>query len=487
MLGLLVVAIGLFAVVPSELMPPSERRQLQMAVELPPDNAAGQTVREAEALSRLLSDRERLPEIASHALYVGDGGPRFILSLNPPIPAAHRMYAVMTLADGYGHDDGIAALRRVVAPVFPHARLEPKRFSMGASEAGTAVFRLIGPDSEALRRAADVVMAELRAEPGMQEVIDDAEQAVFEIAVDVDAARAAASGTSSAAVAETLEATLVGSTISVYRDGDSALPIVLRAPLSVRRDAERLAGLRIPTADGGSVPLGQVADVSLRSQPSVIQRRNQQRMITISARHTNLTAQGIVDLVQPTLEALPWPAGHRVEIGGEIEEGAEANSAIERLLPLCVVGMFLMFLWQFGSVRKSLIVFASVPFVCIGAVLALLITGESLTFLGTLGLLALGGIIVNNAVLLIDAIDEERHAGRNDAEAVEEAAAKRLRPIVMTKLVCILGLIPLWMFGGSMWTSLAVVMIGGLALGTLITLGLIPALFALAFRIRTAA
>lgn len=487
MLLLLVVAIGMFGLVPSELMPPSERRQLQMAVELPPDNAAAETVREAKALSSLLADRERLPEIASHALYVGDGGPRFILALNPPTPAAHRMYAVMTLADGYDHKAGVDALRRVVGPAFPHARVEPKRFSMGASEAGTAVFRLIGPDRTELRRAADLLMEALRAHPGMEDVIDDAEQSVFEVAVDVDATRAAAAGTSSTQVAETLQATLVGSTVSAYRDGESVLPIVLRAPLALRRDAERLAGLRIPTAGGGSVPLGQIADISLRAQPSVIQRRNQQRMITVSARHPELTAQEIVSLAQPTLDALQWPSGYRVEIGGEVEEGAEANAAIESLLPLCVVGMFLMFLWQFGSIRKSLIVLASVPFVCIGAVLALLLTGVSLTFIGTLGLLALGGIIVNNAVLLIDAIEEERRAGRVGAQAVEEAAAKRLRPIVMTKLVCILGLVPLWLFGGSMWTSLAVVMIGGLALGTLITLGLIPALFALAFRIRAAA
>jgi multidrug efflux pump subunit AcrB len=487
MLFLLVGAMGLFSVVPSELMPPSERRQLQMAIELPPDNAPGETIREAEILSRLLSDNSRLPEIASHALYVGEGGPRFILALDPPVPAAHRMYAVLTLADGYSHEQGIRALRRAVSEALPHARVEPKRFSMGASEAGAAVFRLIGPDHDALRRAADVLMAELGKEPGMEDVIDDAEQPVFEVEVDVDAPRAAASGTSSAGIAEALEATLVGTAISAYRDGDSSLPIVMRAPIELRKDAALLAGIAIPTSNGGSVPLGNVATLSLRSQPSVIQRRNQQRMITVSARHPDMTAQEIVGLIQPTIESLSWPYGHRVEIGGEIEEGAEADAAIERLLPLCMVGMFLMFLWQFGSIRKSLIVLASVPFVCIGAVIALLITGESLTFLGTLGLLALGGIIVNNAVLLIDAIDEERASGRSEAEAVQEAAAKRLRPIVMTKLVCILGLVPLWIFGGTMWTSLAVVMIGGLALGTLITLGLIPALYAIAFRIRVPA
>lgn len=145
--------------------------------------------------------------------------------------------------------------------------------------------------------------------------------------------------------------------------------------------------------------------------------------------------------------------------------------------------MFLLFVWQFESLRKSLIVLASIPFVSIGAALALKLSGTTLTFVGTLGLLALAGIIVNNAVLLLDAIDEARANGMEPAAAIETAAAKRLRPIVMTKAVCILGLLPLYLFGGAVWTSLAVVMMGGLALGTLITLGLIPALYAAFYRV----
>ena len=149
--------------------------------------------------------------------------------------------------------------------------------------------------------------------------------------------------------------------------------------------------------------------------------------------------------------------------------------------------MFLLFVWQFESVRKSLIVLASIPFVVIGAAIALKVSGTTLTFVGTLGLLALAGIIVNNAVLLLDAIEEGRRAGLPAALAIEEAGAKRLRPIVMTKAVCILGLVPLCLFGGAVWTSLAVVMMGGLALGTLITLGLIPALYAALYRVAAAA
>ena len=238
--------------------------------------------------------------------------------------------------------------------------------------------------------------------------------------------------------------------------------------------------------DKGSVPLGQVAALRLASQPSVIQRHDQERAVTVQARHPQLTAQQIADRMGPLLAELR-AAGVQVDLGGEIEENASANDAILQLLPACVIAMFLLFVWQFESVRKSLIVLASIPFVVIGAAIALKVSGTTLTFVGTLGLLALAGIIVNNAVLLLDAIEEGRRAGLPAALAIEEAGAKRLRPIVMTKAVCILGLLPLGLFGGAVWTSLAVVMMGGLALGTLITLGLIPALYAALYRVAAAA
>jgi multidrug efflux pump subunit AcrB len=149
--------------------------------------------------------------------------------------------------------------------------------------------------------------------------------------------------------------------------------------------------------------------------------------------------------------------------------------------------MAALFLWQFGSVRSTIIIMASIPFVLIGASIGLKLTGQPFSFTATLGLLALAGIIVNNAVLLIERIQEERRLGLPLKEAVATASAVRLRPIVMTKLTCIVGLIPLYLFAGELWRPMAATMIGGLALGTLITLVLIPALYALLFRERQAA
>lgn len=486
--GSMVVLLGLagwlFTQVPSELMPASERKQLQMSIELSPDASRAKTLAISDEISRALSDKQAFPELASHALYMGDGGPRFILALNPPTPAAHRAYTVLTLAPGATHAAAMERLRSGLAQRFPDVKFEPKRFSMGSSDAGLAVVRLTSTDGTSHRAAADKLLAALQAEPGMVDVNSDAEQEIRQLDVRVDQARALAAHVSSADIASSLNLLLAGSVVSQYRDGDTVLPVLLRGPGALRTRIEQLAALPVQRADGsGSVPLGQVAQLSLVSQPSVIQRYNQQRTVTVSAKNPQLTAQGIVDRVQPVLDDIRTSGKVQVVLGGEIEENADANATIMALLPACVVAMFLLFVWQFDSLRKSLIILASIPFVGIGAALALTVTGTTLTFVGTLGLLALSGIIVNNGVLLLDAIEDARRSGLPAAQAIEEAAAKRLRPIVMTSLVCTLGLVPLSLFGGVVWTSLAVVMMGGLALGTLITLGLIPALYAVAYRV----
>lgn len=484
MVGLLLAAGWLFTHVPSELMPASERRQLQMSIELAPDTGTKAMLATTGAISRALADRQAFPEIASHAVYMGDGGPRFILALNPPTPAGHRAYAVLTLAAGASHAAAVERLRSGLAERFPDVRVEPKRFSMGSSDAGTAVFRLSSSDGLSHRAAAAQLLAALQAEPGIGDASSDAEREILQLDVQVDQAKAQAAGLSSADIARSLELMLGGTAVTQFREGDTVLPVILRGDAVLRRDVAQLAALPMQPADGGaSVPLGQVATVVLQPQASVIQRFNQERSVTVSARHPQLTAQALADRMGPVLARLQADGRVSVSLGGEIEENAMANQTIVKLLPACVVAMFLLFVWQFESVRKSLIVLASIPFVVIGAALALTASGTTLTFVGTLGLLALAGIIVNNAVLLLDAIEEARRSGMGAMAAIEDAAAKRLRPIVMTKMVCILGLLPLLLFGGVVWTSLAVVMMGGLALGTLITLGLIPALYAAFYRV----
>jgi multidrug efflux pump len=485
MTGLLAASFVILATIPPQLLSASARPQLQIPAELPAGASTRASYRLALEMSRLLADRKLFPELTGNVIYVNDGGPRFILGLNPPLPAPHRIYSVANLDPEVDIVATQEKLRKLLTARFPEAQIEPKRFSLGLSEAGTAVFRLAGPDRSELERGAAALKQALAKVPGIFDIRDDAEGRITRLVVDVDQGKALAAGVSSAAVARSLETATAGTPVTVLREGDVLVPVLLRANEDARRAPERLAAMPV-FGSNGSVPLGHIATVRLASQPSVLVRRDQSPVITVTARHPSLSSQEIVDQVAPAVDALKLAPGHSVELGGEIEESLSSNASIERYFPMALLGMAGLFLWQFGSFRKTAIIMSSIPFVLIGASLGLKLSGEAMSFTATLGLLALAGIIVNNAVLLLERIQEERDGGLVLDVAVATAAAVRLRPIVMTKLACIMGLVPLYLFGGEMWRPMGAAMIGGLALGTLITLVLIPALYALLFRERQA-
>lgn len=477
MAALLGGAIAAGAGLPQTLLPASDRDQIQMLIDLPPGTGSETTMSMAKAISARMADTEAHPDITRNVVYGGDGGPRFILGLNPPLPAAHRAYAVINLRKDADTTEVLSRLRNDLGERFPQARVEPKRFSMGASEAGGAVFILNGADREALSRAADQLIAGLHRESGMIDIRDDREALIPALQIIVDPARAAAVRTNPSEIARALQAAYEGVQLTTLNRGELFTPVVLRAEPSVRLSPEAMAA----TPLNADATLGQVARISLMDQPSLLNRRNQLTTITVSARHESLTAQEIVNRMSPVLAQLDLPPGGALKLGGEIEESELTNAGLVTYLPMALLGMTGLFLWQFGSVRMTVIVMASIPFVYIGATLGLYLTGQPMSFTATLGLLALAGIIVNNGVLLLERVVHERKAGLGPLEAVRQAAEIRLRPIVMTKLTCIIGLLPLFLFGGALWRPMAAAMMGGLALGTLITLVLIPALYALFF------
>lgn len=477
MVVLLGVAVGLNSLLPQSLLPPSERDQVQIPIELAPGASSRATFDLAQNISKRIGDQSVHPDIIANVVYVGDGGPRFILGLNPPTPAAHRAYAIVNLKAGSDRDQVVEGLRADLSARFPQARIEPKRFSLGASEAGKAVFILTGADRAMLSQSAEKLKADLRAIPGIEDVRDDAEGLVPRLSIDIDQARAQAAGVTPVDAAQALQAAYAGVTITTLSRGDLTTPVIMRADPSMRLAPEAVG--MTPVRQG--VSLADIATIRLTDQESILNRRDQSPSITVTARHPAMTSLAITNRVAATSSDLASTPGQTLEMGGEIEESAEANSGLSQYFPMALLGMAGLFLWQFGSVRKTIIVMASIPFVIIGATAGLFIAGQEMNFTATLGLLALAGIIVNNAVLLLERVQEERLAGAGQIEAVTRAAEIRLRPIVMTKLTCIVGLIPLFLFGGDLWRPMAAAMMGGLALGTLITLVLIPALYALLF------
>lgn len=478
-------AMAMLASVPAGFLPPSDRPQYQITLELQPGSDSRATLAAVQDVSRWLSDKTANPEVTTSIGYVADGGPRIILGLNPPLPASHIGYFTVGVKDKDALDPMIERTRDWLAKSHPELGADVKRFSLGSSDSGTVAYRISGPDESELRRLGGQLQAALRGVPGVVNVRDDWDQRVPRLDVQIDQAKARRLGITSEDVATSLGARFSGLAVSALRDGDTLVPLVVRGTAAERQQPEDMANSLIYPATGAApVPLSAIATVSVASEPSVIRRRDLSRTLTVQGRSETQTAQQVVDQLAPTVAALALPPGYRIELGAEIEEAAEANAALSEYLPHAAVAMLILFVWQFGSFRKLALILSIIPFALIGVAPALKIAGEPLGFMANFGLLSLAGIIVNNAVLLLERIEAELAAGRSRREAVIGAAVQRLRPIVMTKLTCVAGLVPLLLFGGPLWSGMAVTIMGGLLLGTLVTLGLVPVMYEMLFGLR---
>ncbi len=483
MLCLLVGALWAAVSIPFSFLPPSDRDQFQIPFEIAPGSSPEATLNAVEDLAAFLDDREHNPDITGHVAYIGSGGPRFILGLNPPAAAAHRAFFVVNTSSSADIDAIIARVSDHIRTAMPDVEARPKRFSLGETDAGTAVFRISGSDADSLRAHGEALRNAFAIVPDTVDVHHDWEAMIARVNVDANEAHLLRSGLTEDQVAATLDNAVRGTTGTVFQEHGAQLPVVIRAPQEERSDFDAIRSLAISGREGQSIPLSAVADFTLVGEPSVIQRRNHERTITVSARHPDMTAQELVDRMQPAIEDLPLRPTEAIVLGGEIEESTEASAAITEYMPHCLIVILGLFLLQFNSVRRTTIIAASIPFCLVGVSAALLVTRMPFDFMSFLGIFALIGTIVSNAILVIERVDQLRADGAAPYQALVDGATQRLRPIVLTQLTTIFGLIPLMLAAEPLWRSFNIVVVGGLIAGTLISLGLVPTLYALMFRI----
>jgi multidrug efflux pump subunit AcrB len=489
LLGMGVLFIGglvLFRQVPNQFMPLSERSQYMVFLDLAAGTHVEHTRDEALRLATWLRDTEENPDVEDHIIYVGYGGPRFVLNFAPSDPAPHRAFVLVNTVAGADVGQQIERTRNYLDAGFPDVRARVQRLSQGTSEVGAVDIRVSGPDREVLVALADQASEAMAAVPGIANLRDDWENRVGRVIVDVDQYQARLAKVSSQETAGTLQLLFSGVNVSEFREGDLSLPIVARSDKSGRHRLDQVATTDIySAARGASVPLLQIADFDVVWELGEVSRRDMTRTVTISANHPRLSADELVAAILPALEALERPAGYSIEVGGEVENSAKARAALFASVPTCGLLIVLLLVFQFNSLRKPLTIILTIPLSLIGAALGLWITGASFGFAPLLGLLSLAGIIINNAIVLIDRIETQTLAGLTEYDAIIEAAAQRLRPILMTTLTTILGLMPLMFFGGSLWFGMSVVIAFGLGVGTLLTLGVVPVLYATLFRVAT--
>ena len=362
---------------------------------------------------------------------------------------------------------------------------------MGTGGGAPVKIRVMGRDKDKLFELVEEVKNELATLPGTKNIVDDWGPRSKKIVVNVDNARAQLAGVSNDDVATAMQTYLTGIDTTNYRENDQLIPIVLRSERGDNNtvDLSMISNVSVYSqANGRSVPLSQVADLELQWQAAKILRRDRLKTVTVSsyldpgfnAMETSLAMKAWLEEQQQD-----WPFGYKWELGGEIEDSGEAQGSIFAKLGISGLIILLLLISQFNSVRKTAIVLLTIPLSLIGVVIGLIITGQPMGFMTMLGIISLAGIVINNAIVLLDRIRiENEEEGKPLTEAILFACQQRLRPILLTTATTIGGMVPLWLGGGPLWESMAVAVIFGILFATLLTLGVVPVLYTLFYRVK---
>jgi multidrug efflux pump subunit AcrB len=479
---LVLVALSLtqFSRLPKQMFPLSERNQFLIYMNMPDGTDIAQTDAKALEVSKWLANPTENPEIVSHILYVGDGGPRFYLTLTPVPPDPASAFFLVDTKDYRGAIRAADRAWRYLYQNHPEARFKIKRLAMGSVESGLVDIELSGPDADRLLALGEWVRSLFQSAPGIRDNDDDWGNKILKVEIDINQDRARQLGITSEEITQMLKTYFSGSSVSIYRENDNAIPIVIRAGVETHESLEGLTSAAF-AKDGRVIPLAQIATLRTGFDFARIRRKNQERTITVTGRSASLTAGNLLNAVQPGLQALDLAGGYQFVVGGEIQKSEETNEKLATGLPAALAIMVIAIILQFNSFRRTLLIFLTIPLIVVGIPYGLWATGQPLSFFGTLGIISLAGIIINNAIVLIDQIDIER-SQLELGDAIVSASQKRLRPILLTSATTVLGLAPMAVAGGALWQPMAVLMMSGLAVASLLTLLFVPVGYFLMFR-----
>jgi len=465
-----------------KFFPSADRNTVIVELELPEGTHLEATDAAARRLEAALLARG---DVESVATFVGRNGPKFYYNLLSRLNSPHR---AMLIAETRAMDDVevvIAWARGYVGRELPEAAVVARRLEQGPPVEAPVEVRVLGHDLEDMERVADRVLGELRAIEGTRDVRHDLGLGAPQVAFEIDDAAAGRRGVTRTDVALALLGRTLGTEIGQFRGGEDPVPIVVRSSAGEKLPASRLATVDVaaagPSADGG-VPLSQVATLEVRWRPAAIQHKDRRRMVKVQAQLApEATAHGVWQALAPRLAALELPPGVELERGGELEESGKANAAILQRMPLGLLLLLFFLLLEFNSFRRVGIVMVTVPLAAIGVVPGLLLSGQPFGFTAMLGVISLVGIVVNNAIVLLDVIEARRAEGASLDEALEDAVERRARPILLTMATTVAGLSPLAFSSATLWPPLAWAMISGLIASSVLTLAVVPALYKLLF------
>lgn len=474
--------VGMKKFVVKQFFPSSDRPELLIDVNLPEGSSFAATQKVTERIEQQLRNAQGVRSVSA---YIGRGSPRFFLALSPELPNPAYANIVVVAEDWHVRDQLQAKLlEQIKAGAFPEARVRVKPLLFGPPVPWPVTFRIIGPQPEKLIAIGDEVLARMKPLDFLIAPHLSWRYQAPALKLVWDRQRLMQLGLTPAQVAEQLRLTLNGQVATIVAQGIRATEVRLRGDAFVRR-VEALESLPVRLPSGESVPLSQLAEVKVTQEYPLIERRNRERVVSVYAEvkpgvqppdATMKVWQRLQDIVAEL------PPGYRIEIGGSVEESTIAQNSIKANMLLMLLAVATLIMLYMRSFTGLFMVLVTAPLGLIGAVAALLLFHQPFGFVANLGLVALGGILMRNTLILVAQINENRQKGLPMGEAVVQATVTRARPVLLTAAAAVLAFIPLTT--SLFWGPMAYVLISGIAVGTLITLFFLPALYAVWYRVK---
>jgi len=487
-----IVSLYGFGYIPFVFFPDSDRNLITLDVNMPEGTKIESTEQVVQKIEHYITDsllvnEERDKGILSFSSYTGEGPESYDLGYDPDEANSNYAHMLINTSTYYENQAMIDKLDKFTFYNFPDADI--KVYALAAGEAGEPIeIKVSGANPDVLASIAETIKLKLSSIAGTKNVKDDWGPKSKKFLIEIDQQRAKKAGVSSQDIASSLLTVLDGFETGSYREDDKSIPILMRSDSNQQQTLASIETLNVYAQNTGkSVPLLQVASIIPTWQYAKIKRLDIIRTINVNCElREGANASAIMNEITPWIEteAEKWPKKYTYEFGGDAERTAKSMGSVIGYLPISGFIIILLLIIQFNSIRKMTMVVLTIPLAIIGVVIGLLVFQENFGFMPFLGVISLAGIVINNAIVLVDRIEiEQNDLGRKEKDAVITACLQRFRPILLATFTTVLGLVPLYISGGELWEGMAVSIMIGLLFGTIITLIFIPSFYAILFKI----